>query len=35
MGLDPRRVDRINDAMDDALLGHENCFGYRKLKHIW
>lgn len=22
IGLDPRRVDRINDAMDDALLGH-------------
>jgi cis-L-3-hydroxyproline dehydratase len=22
LGLDPRRVDRINDAMDDALLGH-------------
>ncbi|KAE8368397.1 enolase C-terminal domain-like protein [Aspergillus caelatus] len=24
IGLDPRRVDRINDAMDDALLGHED-----------
>ncbi|KAF1848062.1 putative mandelate racemase [Cucurbitaria berberidis CBS 394.84] len=23
IGLDPRRVDRINDAMDAALLGHE------------
>jgi L-alanine-DL-glutamate epimerase-like enolase superfamily enzyme len=22
IGLDPRRVDRLNDAMDDALLGH-------------
>jgi L-alanine-DL-glutamate epimerase-like enolase superfamily enzyme len=22
IGLDPRRVDRINDAMDDALMGH-------------
>jgi cis-L-3-hydroxyproline dehydratase len=22
IGLDPRRVDRINDAMDDALVGH-------------
>jgi cis-L-3-hydroxyproline dehydratase len=22
IGLDPRRVDRINDAMDDALAGH-------------
>jgi cis-L-3-hydroxyproline dehydratase len=22
IGLDPRRVDRINDAMDDALTGH-------------
>ncbi|KPH08464.1 mandelate racemase [Rhizobium acidisoli] len=22
IGLDPRRVDRINDAMDNALLGH-------------
>ncbi|KAE8154874.1 enolase C-terminal domain-like protein [Aspergillus avenaceus] len=24
IGLDPRRVDRINDAMDAALLGHEH-----------
>lgn len=24
IGLDPRRVDRINDAMDAALLGHED-----------
>lgn len=24
IGLDPRRVDRINDAMDEALLGHEH-----------
>ncbi|MER9370494.1 mandelate racemase/muconate lactonizing enzyme family protein [Mesorhizobium sp. M0518] len=24
IGLDPRRVDRINDAMDIALLGHEH-----------
>lgn len=24
MGLDPRRVDRINDAMDAALVGHEH-----------
>ncbi|BCS23915.1 mandelate racemase/muconate lactonizing enzyme family protein [Aspergillus puulaauensis] len=24
IGLDPRRVDRINDAMDEALLGHES-----------
>lgn len=24
IGLDPRRVDRINDAMDGALLGHEH-----------
>lgn len=24
IGLDPRRVDRINDAMDSALLGHEH-----------
>lgn len=24
IGLDPRRVDRINDAMDTALLGHEH-----------
>jgi L-alanine-DL-glutamate epimerase-like enolase superfamily enzyme len=24
LGLDPRRVDRINDAMDAALLGHEH-----------
>ncbi|KAJ4256034.1 hypothetical protein NW762_009108 [Fusarium torreyae] len=24
IGLDPRRVDRINDVMDDALLGHEH-----------
>ncbi|KAL4965013.1 mandelate racemase/muconate lactonizing enzyme family protein [Aspergillus stella-maris] len=23
IGLDPRHVDRINEAMDDALLGHE------------
>ncbi|GKZ23399.1 hypothetical protein AbraIFM66951_009716 [Aspergillus brasiliensis] len=23
IGLDPRRVDRLNDAMDAALLGHE------------
>ena len=23
IGLDPRRVDRINDAMDAALVGHE------------
>lgn len=23
IGLDPRRVDRINDAMDNALVGHE------------
>ena len=22
--LDPRRVDRINEVMDDALLGHEH-----------
>ncbi|KAF4944429.1 hypothetical protein FSARC_14679 [Fusarium sarcochroum] len=24
IGLNPRRVDRINDVMDDALLGHEH-----------
>ncbi|KAF2828128.1 enolase 2-phosphoglycerate dehydratase [Ophiobolus disseminans] len=24
IGLDPRRVDRINDAMDAALVGHEH-----------
>ncbi|MDF3855287.1 mandelate racemase/muconate lactonizing enzyme family protein [Paracoccus sp. P2] len=24
LGRDPRRVDRINDAMDQALLGHEH-----------
>jgi L-alanine-DL-glutamate epimerase-like enolase superfamily enzyme len=24
LGLDPRRVDRINDAMDAALVGHEH-----------
>ncbi|KAK5086453.1 hypothetical protein LTS08_004239 [Lithohypha guttulata] len=24
IGLDPRRVDRINDAMDAALIGHEH-----------
>jgi L-alanine-DL-glutamate epimerase-like enolase superfamily enzyme len=24
IGLDPRRVDRINDAMDFALVGHEH-----------
>lgn len=24
IGLDPRRVDRINDAMDAALCGHEH-----------
>ncbi|MFQ8432804.1 mandelate racemase/muconate lactonizing enzyme family protein [Amaricoccus sp. W119] len=24
LGLDPRRVDRINDAMDQALVGHEH-----------
>ncbi|KAL4891534.1 enolase 2-phosphoglycerate dehydratase [Aspergillus ambiguus] len=24
IGLDPRRVDRINDAMDSALVGHEH-----------
>ena len=24
LGLDPRRVDRINDVMDDALAGHEH-----------
>lgn len=24
LGLDPRQVDRINDAMDEALLGHNN-----------
>lgn len=24
IGLDPRRVDRINDVMDSALLGHEH-----------
>ncbi|KAL5359919.1 enolase 2-phosphoglycerate dehydratase [Aspergillus floccosus] len=24
VGLDPRRVDRINDAMDSALVGHEH-----------
>lgn len=24
IGLDPRRVDRINDAMNEALLGHEH-----------
>jgi len=24
IGLDPRRVDRINEAMDHALLGHEH-----------
>ncbi|KAF2162767.1 hypothetical protein M409DRAFT_69018 [Zasmidium cellare ATCC 36951] len=24
IGLDPRRVDRINDAMDAALVGHES-----------
>ena len=24
IGLDPRRVDRINDVMDDALVGHEH-----------
>lgn len=24
IGLDPRRVDRINDAMDGALVGHEH-----------
>ncbi|KAL7756938.1 hypothetical protein ACKLNR_013931 [Fusarium oxysporum f. sp. zingiberi] len=24
IGLDPRRVDRINDVMDDALMGHEH-----------
>lgn len=24
LGLDPRRVDRINDAMDEALVGHEH-----------
>ncbi|CAG8945894.1 unnamed protein product [Penicillium salamii] len=24
IGLDPRRVDRINDAMDNALIGHEH-----------
>lgn len=24
IGLDPRRVDRINDTMDGALLGHEH-----------
>jgi L-alanine-DL-glutamate epimerase-like enolase superfamily enzyme len=24
IGLDPRRVDRINEAMDEALLGHEH-----------
>jgi L-alanine-DL-glutamate epimerase-like enolase superfamily enzyme len=24
IGLDPRHVDRINEAMDDALLGHEH-----------
>lgn len=24
LGLDPRRVDRINDAMDSALVGHEH-----------
>lgn len=24
IGLDPRRVDRINDAMDTALVGHEH-----------
>lgn len=24
LGLDPRRVDRINDAMDAALIGHEH-----------
>ncbi|KAK2590177.1 hypothetical protein QQS21_012141 [Conoideocrella luteorostrata] len=24
IGLDPRRVDRINDAMDAALMGHEH-----------
>lgn len=24
IGLDPRRVDRINEAMDNALVGHEH-----------
>ncbi|KAJ5088310.1 enolase C-terminal domain-like protein [Penicillium angulare] len=24
IGLDPRKVDRINDAMDEALVGHEH-----------
>ncbi|KAF5005838.1 hypothetical protein FDECE_7743 [Fusarium decemcellulare] len=24
IGLDPRRVDRINEVMDDALVGHEH-----------
>ncbi|TPE45671.1 mandelate racemase/muconate lactonizing enzyme family protein [Amaricoccus solimangrovi] len=24
LGLDPRRVDRVNDAMDQALVGHEH-----------
>ncbi|KAL3444763.1 enolase N-terminal domain-like protein [Aspergillus insuetus] len=24
IGLDPRHVDRINEAMDDAMLGHEH-----------
>lgn len=24
IGLDPRRVDRINDVMDGALVGHEH-----------
>lgn len=24
IGLDPRRVDRINEAMDAALVGHEH-----------
>ena len=24
LGLDPRQVDRINDAMDDALVGHNH-----------
>lgn len=24
IGLDPRKVDRINEAMDDALVGHEH-----------
>jgi cis-L-3-hydroxyproline dehydratase len=37
IGLDPRHVDRIHDAMDAALTGHEHAKTHRcrLLGHLW